>query len=218
MNLSDIFQELESNANNENAEQMARYMRNQFSFLGLKTPERRAITTSYFKEAKVSQEIDWEFVHACWEKPYREAQHVAIDYLKVMQSKLVLEDIAKIKPLLTTKSWWDTVDGFHRMIGDIALKYPEADERMIQWSLNQNFWLRRIAINHQMLRKEKMKEDLLEEILDNNLGQDEFFINKAIGWTLRDYSKTNPVWVKDYIANNEEELSRLSIREGSKYI
>lgn len=218
MNLYDIFQELEINANDENAEQMASYMRNQFSFLGLKTPERRKITTPYFKSAKDSKEIDWTFVEACWEKPYREAQHVVIDYLKVMQEHLVIEDMQKIKSLLVKKSWWDTIDGFHRMIGDMALRYPEIDERMIQWSLDENFWLRRIAITHQMLRKEKMKEELLTEILDNNLDQEEFFINKAIGWTLRDYSKTNPAWVKDYIATNKERLSKLSIREGSKYL
>lgn len=218
MNLYDIFQELENNVNPENTEQMASYMRNQFDFLGIKTPERRNITTPYFKNAKVSQQIDWVFIETCWEKPYREAQHVAIDYLKVMQNYLILEDIEKIKSLLITKSWWDTVDGFHRMVGDMALKHPEVDELMIQWSLDENFWLRRIAINHQMLRKEKVKTELLKEILDNNLGQDEFFINKAIGWMLRDYSKTNRVWVKDYISKNEEKLSKLSIREGSKYL
>lgn len=218
MNLYEIFQELEHNTNNENAKQMASYMRNQFPFLGLKTPERRQITAPYFKVAKASEEIDWSFVEACWEQPYREAQHVAIDYLKVMENYLVLEDIERIKSLLIVKSWWDTVDGFHRMIGDMALRYPEMDELMIQWSLDENFWLRRIAINHQMLRKENVNTELLAEILDNNLEQEEFFINKAIGWTLRDYSKTNPAWVQEYIAENEKKLSKLSIREGSKYL
>ncbi len=218
MDLYDIFQELENNENAEVALQMARYMRNQFSFLGIKTPERRAITSPYFKEAKLSQEIDWAFVEACWNKPYREAQLVAIDYLKDMEKHLVLADIEKIKSLLIKKSWWDTVDGFHRMIGDMALRYPEIEELMIQWSLDKNIWLRRIAINHQMLQKEKVDTDLLKEILDNNLGQEEFFINKAIGWMLRDYSKTNPTWVRDYIAANKEKLSKLSIREGSKYL
>lgn len=218
MNLYDVFQDLESNENVENAKQMASYMRNQFSFLGIKTPERRTITTPYFKEAKLSREIDWKFVEACWDKPYREAQHVAIDYLKAMEKYLVLKDIEKIKALLIEKSWWDTVDGFHRMIGDMALKYPEVNELMIQWSLNENFWLRRIAINHQMLRKEKVDKNLLKEILDNNLGQEEFFVNKAIGWMLRDFSKTNPVWVNAYISTNKEKLSKLSIREGSKYL
>lgn len=120
--------------------------------------------------------------------------------------------------MLVNKSWWDTVDGLHRVIGKVALKYPELDKTMIQWSLDENFWLRRVAINHQMHRKRKMKEELLEEIIVNNLEQEEFFINKAIGWALRDYSKTNPEWVIEFIDKHREKLSKLSIREGSKYI
>ena len=89
---------------------------------------------------------------------------------------------------------------------------------MLDWSTDDNFWLRRVAIDHQLLRKEKTKTDLLEKILVNNLHQTEFFINKAMGWSLRDYSKTNPDWVRDFIARNREGLSNLTIREASKYI
>ena len=120
--------------------------------------------------------------------------------------------------MIVNKSWWDTVDGFHRLVGDIGLKYPEIDKTMIKWSLDKNIWLRRIAIDHQMHRKEEMKEELLEEILVNNLGQGEFFINKAIGWALRDYSKTNPEWVREFVDKHRDGLSNLSIREGTKYI
>lgn len=218
MNLYNIFEELEKDADDVKAKYMSKYMRNQFSFLGIQTPKRKQTVNPYFKEIRKTKCIDWEFVDYCWEKPYREAQYIAIDYLTRMKDFLVLEDIQKIKLLLVNKSWWDTVDGFHRAIGHVALKYPEVDNIMVQWSLDENFWLRRVAINHQMHRKEKMKEKLLEEIILNNLGQDEFFINKAIGWALRDYSKTNPKWVAEFIDKHKEELSNLSIREGSKYI
>ncbi len=218
MNLYYIFQDLEKNSDDEKAKIMARYMRNQFCFLGIQTPRRKEMTSLYFKEAKKTKYIDWKFIDYCWEKSYREAQYVGIDYLKMMKEFLVLEDIQKIKLFLINKSWWDTVDGLHRIIGDVALKYPKLDKTMIQWSLDENLWLRRVAINHQMFRKEKMKEKLLEKILVNNLGKDEFFINKAIGWTLRDYSKTNPEWVRKFIDKHKAKLSKLSIREGSKYI
>ena len=89
---------------------------------------------------------------------------------------------------------------------------------LLEWSLDENIWLRRNAINHQLLRKEKTNAELLEKILKNNLGQTEFFINKAIGWALRDYSKTNSEWVKNFIEENEEKMSKLSIREAGKYL
>ena len=74
---------------------------------------------------------------------------------------------------------------------------------MLEWSLDEDFWLRRIAIDHQLGRKEKTNTALLEKILVNNLGSREFFINKAIGWSLRDYSKTDPEWVRDFIRTYE---------------
>lgn len=218
MDLYNIFQDLEKNADNEKAKHMSRYMRDKFSFLGIGSPERKEIINPYLKEVKKTKCIDWGFVDCCWKKPYREAQYLAIEYLARMKDFLFVEDIQKIKALLINKSWWDTVDGLHRVIGDLALKYPEVDKTMIKWSLDENFWLRRVAINHQMHRKEKMKEELLEEIIINNLEQDEFFINKAIGWALRDYSKTNPEWVIEFIDKHRDKLSKLSITEASKYI
>lgn len=218
MNLYNIFQDLEKYADKDKAKHMAGYMKDKFQFLGIQTPKRKEVSQPYFKEAKKTKSIDWDFVDACWEKPYREAHYLSIDYINMMKDFLLLEDLEKIKRLITSKSWWDSVDGFHRLVGYLALKYPEIDKTMIQWSLDKNIWLRRIAIDHQMHRKEEMKEELLEEILVNNLGQGEFFINKAIGWALRDYSKTNPEWVREFVDKHRDGLSNLSIREGTKYI
>ena len=104
------------------------------------------------------------------------------------------------------------------IIGGIALKYPKVNDIILQWSTDENIWLRRIAIDHQILRKEKTDTELLGKIIKNNFGQTEFFINKAIGWALRDYSKTNPKWVRDFIEKNKDKMAKLSIKEGSKYI
>jgi 3-methyladenine DNA glycosylase AlkD len=89
---------------------------------------------------------------------------------------------------------------------------------MLAWSTDEDFWLRRIAIDHQLCRKDKTNTELLEQILINNFGSSEFFINKAIGWSLRDYSKTNPQWVKTFIEKYKDKMNKLSIKEASKYI
>lgn len=117
-----------------------------------------------------------------------------------------------------TKSWWDTVDILDRVVGSLVYDKPELEKIILQWSLSDNIWLRRVAIDHQLLRKEKTDVHLMEKILLNNLDQTEFFINKAIGWALRDYSKTNPDWVASFIEKNKERMAELSIKEASKYL
>lgn len=119
---------------------------------------------------------------------------------------------------MKTKQWWDTIDGLNRIIGHIGLKDERIQELMLTWSKDDDFWMRRIAINHQLGRKEKTNTQLLEQILVNNFGSSEFFINKAIGWSLRDYSKTNPEWVRHFIETYKNKMDALSIREASKYL
>ena len=89
---------------------------------------------------------------------------------------------------------------------------------MLEWSLDDDFWVRRVAIDHQLCRKEKTNTELLEKILVNNFGSDEFFINKAIGWSLRDYSKTNPEWVRAFVEKHAVRMAKLSVKEAGKYI
>ena len=89
---------------------------------------------------------------------------------------------------------------------------------MLSWSLDENMWMRRLAIDHQLNRKNQTNKELLGEIIVHNLNSDEFFINKAIGWSLREYSKTNPTWVKAFIKEHQEDMSKLSIKEAGKYL
>lgn len=217
MNFKALFIELNKFANPEIARQMSAYMKDQFEHLDIQTPQRRASCKPFFKAA-AQEEIDWDFIRQCWDCPYRELQYAALDYLVLMKAKLVPRDIPKLYDLITHKSWWDTIDGLDRIVGAVALNYPEVKETLLAWSQDDNFWLRRIAIDHQLLRKEKTDTQLLEKILLNNLGQTEFFINKAIGWALRDYSKTNPDWVRKFIERHHAGLAKLSIKEASKYL
>lgn len=207
-----------AHADPDRATQMAAYMRDQFVFYGIQTPVRTRLCREVFKTAKKVGIIDWVFVDACWADPHREFQYVACDYLITLQQHLTFNDVPKLFTLVKTKQWWDSIDRLDRIIGNIGLNDARIDDIMRTWSTDEDFWVRRIAIDHQLLRKEATNTELLETILVNNLGSSEFFINKAIGWALRDYSKTNPDWVRAFIDRHRQEMAPLSIREGSKYI
>ncbi|NLC40276.1 MAG: DNA alkylation repair protein [Clostridiaceae bacterium] len=208
----------EAHADEERAAGMKRYMRDQFSFYGLQAAERRAQYRDVLRAEKKRAEIDWAFLDLAYTDEYREFQYLAVDYLKGLKHLLTYADVPRLKECIQTKSWWDTIDGLDRIVGSIGLHDERIDSLMLEWSLDKDFWLRRVAIDHQLDRKEKTDTELLEQILFNNLGSDEFFINKAIGWSLREYSKTDPDWVRNFINKNWEQMAKLSIREGSKYI
>ena len=208
----------EQNEDKENAIAMAKYMRNLFEFYGLATPKRKKLYKDFLKEEKKNKKVDWEFLDKCYLDSHREFQYLVSDYLITMNDYLTYDDIPKIKKYIKTKQWWDTIDFLDRVIGEIGLKDSRVDDLMLEWSCDNDFWVRRVAIDHQLCRKEKTNTELLEKILVNNFGRDEFFINKAIGWALRDYSKTNPLWVREFINKYKDKMSNLSIKEASKYI
>ncbi|RSI08110.1 DNA alkylation repair protein [Streptococcus sanguinis] len=217
MNVEELVKELKALANPDDAVAMKAYMKNKFEFLGVKTLARRKLTKAFFKQHTDSV-IDWNFINEAWKNPYRELQYTALDYLEIRKKLLTPSDLPRLKKLAQTKSWWDTIDFLDRLVGSIIARFPETKEIIVAWSCDEDIWLRRLTIDHQLLRKEKTDTELLEKILVNNLGQTEFFINKAIGWALRDYSKTNPDWVRDFIERNRAAMAALSIREGSKYL
>ena len=218
MNLLEIIDCLEARADNARALDMSKYMKNKFEFFGVGASERNEIWKPYFKEAKKTKKIDWDFIEICFKHDKRECQYTAAYYLKYMQRFLVEDDIPKLKELVLTKSWWDTVDILDKVIGSIIYNNKNLHPIILEWSKDDNIWLRRVAIDHQLLRKENTDEQLLEKILINNLNHKEFFVNKAISWALRDYSKTNPQWVRNFIKVHKENMTSLSIREASKYL
>ena len=208
----------EEQSDEENAIAMSKYLRNLFNFYGIPTPKRKTIYKDFLKEEKKSKKIDWDFLDKCYEDEHREFQYLVSDYLIAMNAFLTYEDIPKIKKYIKSKQWWDTIDFLDRVIGEIGLRNSRVDDLMLEWSKDDDFWVRRIAINHQLCRKEKTNTELLEKIIVNNFGSNEFFINKAIGWALRDYSKTNPLWVKEFLNKYQDKMDNLSIKEASKYI
>lgn len=216
MNIEGLKKNFEKRANEDNAIQMAKYLRNQFVFYGLKSPARRDAYHQILKDEK--KQIDWDLLDQAWNDKHREMQYFVCDYLLAMEKYVSYDDLFKIEHYVRTKQWWDTIDSLMKLYGYVGLKDQRVDQLMLDWSKDPDKWVRRVAIEHQLLRKDKMNTALLSQILENNLESDEFFINKAIGWALRDYSKTNPEWVSDFIDGNYNHLAKLSITEGSKYL
>ena len=218
MKLLNLIADLEENRNELLAESMSKYMQDKFSFLGVRGATRTEIYKKYFPDARKTKTIDWDFVENCWNKEEREFQYVVVYYLKAMQKFLKREDISRLKYLIVTKSWWDTVDLLAKVVGSLVIRIEGYDQIMLEWSKDSNIWLKRVAILYQLSLKEKVDKQSLERILVNNLGDSEFFINKAIGWALRDYSKYNQEWVREFIKQNKDNMANLIIREASKYI
>lgn len=222
MNITDYQQKMLAAADPEQAQGMSAYMRDQFSFLGLPSPVRREIFKPYLAELKKEARtngVNHDFVEHAWEQEGREFLYNALDYLANVKKYLQPADIPWLRSLAERKTWWCSIDRLDRIIGDVALRYPELNEMLLnEWAVDDNFWIRRIAIDHQLTRKEKTDPELLEAIIRKNFGSSEFFINKAIGWSLRDYSKVNPERVRDFLTRYSEKMAPLSIREASKYV
>ncbi len=207
------------NANATNAKPMAKYMKNLFPYLGIKTPERRELLKQYYKEKgkpeitelkQISQEL--------WELPEREFQYCAVGMLQLYKNKVDASFIELYEQLITTKSWWDTVDGIAtNLVGSLFKKYPEMIKPHIEkWQASDNMWLLRTALLFQLNYKADTNVELMFDIIRRNLGSKEFFINKAIGWILRQYSKTDAKVVIDFVEKTD--LASLSEREALKWM
>ncbi len=213
-----ILRELRDNETPSQAAPMAKYMKNKFSFLGITRPARNKIQAGFLKEVRQEKRINWEFIFKCWDLPEREYQYLAVDYLTTRVQLLQKEDMAKLELLITQKPWWDTIDSIAvKLVGELCNKYPGLiDDYILNWAASDNIWLARTAILFQLKYKQNTDTILLARIIIQNSNSREFFINKAIGWILREFSKTDRQWVKIFIANNP--LHPLSVREGSKYL
>lgn len=197
---------------------MAAYMKNNFPFLGIPKPDRTVLQRAFFTQAKKAAALDWTFVSRMWDLPEREFQYCAVDYLSAQAGLLEKSDVEKIAALIVRKSWWDTIDSLAaNVVGVLCAKFPELIEsHVLQWAASDNIWLVRVAILFQLKYKAHTNTELLSAIIAKNKGTKEFFINKAIGWALREYSKTNAAWVKAFLA--DVTLHPLSAREGGKYV
>ena len=205
-------------ADPERAAGMRKYMRNQFEFLGLATPARRALSRQVLAGVPVPAEDELgEVARRCWELPEREYQYFASDLLADHARRLTPAFLPTVRRLVTTKSWWDTVDVLAAaVVGRIVAGYPAAVATMDEWLTDPDLWLNRTAILHQLTWKQDTDAERLFRYCLAQAGHRDFFIRKAIGWALRQYAWTDPAAVHRFVTAHAAELSPLSIREATK--
>ena len=207
------------NANPEYAEGQKAYMKNRFDFLGIKTPLRREISKAFLKKQNLPEKKDSEtIIKYFWNKPQREFQYFAQELCFKYAKQYEQKDIKLFEFMITNKSWWDTVDLIaSKILGEYFKKFPEQIKKHTDnWLKSGNIWLQRSAVLFQLKYKDKTDFELLSYIIISLSDSKEFFINKAIGWILREYGKTNPQRVKSFVENNK--LSPLSRKEALRII
>jgi 3-methyladenine DNA glycosylase AlkD len=217
---NDLEVDFQKVSNSELAITMENYMKNNFKFLGIKTEKRRTIFKSIYEQNKI--EVKSSFRTIAWklfQMKEREFHQVAIDLLiKELNKNYALEDILLIEKLIITNSWWDSVDTIAKyLLGGYLLQFPTETLNTIErFSNSENMWLNRSAILFQLSYKEKTNFEILKSECEKHKYSNEFFIQKAIGWALRDYSRFNLNGVRTYV--NSTDLKSLSRREALRLI
>ncbi len=211
--------EFESRADAVIAKPMKKYMKNKFGFLGLNSPIRKELQKKFFSEFGLPKENDFESViKQLWELDEREYQYAAIEisirFSKKSESKL----ISLFEFMIVNKSWWDTVDGISSwLVAAYFLKFPEEKNKVISnWLKSNNIWLQRACLLFQLKYKTKTDTELLINCIEKLKSINEFFIQKAIGWALREYSKTDSEFVINYANSNN--LSNFAQKEALKWL
>jgi 3-methyladenine DNA glycosylase AlkD len=208
-----------SAVNEERAAAQRQYMRDQFPYLGIPTPERRRLSRAVLKaggNARPSTDECAALALRFWELPEREFRYFAIDYLVANVKYCDSSLLPTLRTLITTDSWWDTVDPLaSRVVGALVAADPSLAGEMDAWA-RENMWIVRTAILHQLHYKAATDEKRLFEYCTLQAGHKDFFIRKAIGWALREYAYTAPEAVRAFL--DRVELSPLSVREASKHL
>lgn len=207
--------------NAKRAETAKAYMKGNFPFIGMRTELRRTTQKGWVDSLKHMEDrsVRWEIIRALWNKEERDYHYVAIDYLNSWPKKYFSEaDAANLEWMLGENSWWDSVDAIaSNYLGRWARIYPEkARETFEKWRYNDSFWLQRSCLIYQLKYKDEADSAYLEDLIRQMNSNKEFFIQKAIGWSLRQLSKYKQEEVIRILANNP--IKGLALREASKYL
>lgn len=216
---------LRSEADPVRAVGQQRYMKSAMPFLGLTSPARRAVVRPLLADPalRLESRADWEAaVRRLWdEAQFREERYAALDLLRhrTYRSWHDPDAMPLVEHLIVTGAWWDLVDEVSQVVGEVLLVDPEGEGlRMREWAGSENLWLRRSAILSQLRHREHTDVGLLEDVLEPNLDDREFFVRKGIGWALRQYARTDPVWVREFVDRHTHRISGLSRREALKHL
>jgi 3-methyladenine DNA glycosylase AlkD len=194
------------------------YMRDQFTYLGLTLPTVRRLSREVLAGLPEPTDDDLrEVALRCWELPEREYQYFACEVLRGASPGPSF--LSTLRQLITTRSWWDTVDPLAtRVTGDLVRRNPSLAETMDAWSAEENMWLVRTAILHQLHSGTATDTRRLFSYCTSQAGHHDFFVRKAIGWALRHYARTDPSAVRAFVDAHRDVLSGLSVREATKHL
>lgn len=201
------------------AEGASAYMKHKFRYLGVSSPKRRLISKNIIKQFPVeSIKQVLKLVLQLWKMPEREYQYFAIDLLAAYRKQWNMDVLSVIEHCITHKSWWDTVDAISSdWTGPYFRRFPELIPVTEEWNVSSNIWMVRSSLLFQKKYKTATDVQLLSRYILHAAGTKEFFINKAIGWALREYSYTNEAFVEEFV-NQYPQLHPLSKREALKAI
>ncbi len=196
---------------------MKAYMKQKFDYIGIQKPLRAQISKPFLKQLKDLKADPGEVLRFCWAKHEREWQYIGMDYA-LKAKKLWKNDwLTTMEYCITHKSWWDTVDALAvHGVGDWLKVRPEVRAAAVQrWRQSEVLWLERTAILFQLMYKKETNSALLADLCLQFADSKAFFIQKAMGWALRQYARTNSHWVKDFVAMHP--LPKLTHREALKH-
>lgn len=213
---------LEAVAEPGRAAPMQAYMRDQFVFLGVAAPQRRMAARDLLAGLKgIDADVLLEHAQLLWQQPQREYQHVALDMLALHRRQLGVEHLPALLGLARQRAWWDSVDGMASIVGDVLQaelrRGGDGHAHMVPALQHEDFWLRRIAMLHQLGWRGDTDAGWLFGAALALAPEDEFFIRKAIGWALRDYARHAPAEVLAFATEHRQQLSPLSYREALKH-
>ena len=213
-----FLEEMRKAADPQKARQMAAYMKTGQKFYGVQAGPRRQIMRAGLKKYPIESRVQW---NACilqlWRGETREEMYLALDVCQKYPQYHDAEAWPLFEVLVRTATNWDTLDWIaSHFVGTVVAKNRDFEKQLIIWRVDTSFWVRRASLLAHLKHKEKTNSELLQETILCLAHEQEFFIRKAIGWVLREYGKTNPQWVQDFVSQNKDKLSGLSIREAMK--
>ncbi|SDM49924.1 3-methyladenine DNA glycosylase AlkD [Streptomyces sp. cf386] len=196
------------------------YMKDAAPFLGIPTPERRALSRTVLQGTPRPDESDCTAVALrCWQLPEREYHYFAVDYLRRYVGRCSSGFLPVARHLITAVSWWDTVDALAaHVVGGLVAADPRLTADMDAWIADDDLWVARTALLHQLRYKERTDTERLFAYCLRQSGHPDFFVRKAIGWCLREYAKTDPDAVREFLARERGRFAPLSVREALKNI
>ncbi|MFI8520158.1 DNA alkylation repair protein [Streptomyces sp. NPDC085481] len=200
------------------AQEMVAYMKGVAPFLGLRTPERRTLSRTVLDGTPAPDEADCTAIALrCFALPEREYHYFAVDYLRRHVKRCSSAFLPVARTLVTTVSWWDTVDHLAaHVVGGLVAADPALAARMDEWIADDDLWPARTALLHQLRFKAATDTGRLFSYCLLRSGHPDFFIRKAIGWSLREYARTDPDEVRAFVTAHTSRLSPLSVREALK--